>query len=100
MAAIDGTWAIEVATLAGSFRFDLTLTTTGTSLSGTAIGPTGPIAIRNGTASGDTAEFVLDLVAPLPTSPVVTLQVIGDRLTGTAQAGILPPSTIVGTRTG
>ncbi len=100
MAAIDGKWAIEVATLAGSHHFDVTLTTSGTSLSGTAIGPTGPIAIRNGTASGDTAEFVLDLVAPLPMSLVVALHVVGDRLTGTAQAGPFPPSTIVGTRTG
>ncbi|HKP06274.1 MAG TPA: hypothetical protein VJU58_03380 [Microbacterium sp.] len=100
MAAIDGKWALEVASLAGSHHFDVTLTTVGTSLSGTAIGPTGPIAISGGTASGDTAEFTLDLVAPLPMSLAVTLHVVGDRLTGTAQAGPFPPSTIVGTRTG
>ncbi|MFB7893947.1 hypothetical protein ACFC1I_17235 [Microbacterium sp. NPDC056044] len=100
MAAIDGSWALEVATLAGSMHFDATLTTVGTSLTGTAIGPTGPIAIRGGTASGDTAEFTLDLVGPLPMSLVVKLHVIGDRLTGTAQAGPYPPSNIVGTRTG
>ncbi len=100
VAAIDGQWAVEVATLAGSHHFDLTLATVGTTLSGTAIGPTGPIAIRNGTAVGDTAEFRLDLVAPIPMSLVVQLYVVGNSLTGTAQAGPYPPSTVVGTRTG
>lgn len=100
MADIDGRWTIEVATLVGSRRFDLTLTTVGTSLTGTAVGPTGLIPIRSGTAAGDRVEFVLDMVAPLPTSLVFALQVRGDRLTGTAQAGLFPPSNVLGTRTG
>ena len=100
MAAIDGSWALEVATLAGSMHFDATLTTTGTVLTGTAIGPTGPIAIRGGRASGAPAESTLAPAGPLPMSLAVMLHVVGDRLTGTAQAGPYPPSTIVGTRTG
>lgn len=100
MADIDGQWAIEVATLAGSRRFDLTLSTTGTALTGTAVGPTGPILIRNGTAAGEDAEFVLDVVAPLPMSLVFALHVVGDRLTGTAKSGPFPASTVVGVRTG
>ena len=100
MAGIDGRWAIEVATIAGSHHFDVTLATAGTSLTGTATGPTGPIAIRGGTVTGDHAEFVLDVVAPLPMSLAVALHVIGDRLTGTAQAGPFPASTIVGVRVG
>lgn len=99
MAAIDGKWAIEVATLAGSRRFDLTLSTEGTTLSGTAVGSTGPVPIRNGNASGDRAEFVLELAAPLPMALVFELRVIGDRVTGTAQSGPFPPSSVVGTRT-
>ncbi|WP_137842979.1 hypothetical protein [Microbacterium sp. 2FI] len=99
MADIDGNWAIEVATLAGSRRYDLTLTTEGTVLTGTAIGDTGPIAIRNGTAAGDTAEFTLDFVAPVPMSLRFVLHVVGGRLTGTAQSGPFPPSTVLGTRT-
>lgn len=99
MADIDGTWAVEVATLAGSRRFDLTLTTEGTTLTGTAVGSTGPVPIRQGTAVGDTAEFVLELAAPLPMSLVFELRVIGDRVTGTAQSGPFPPSTVLGTRT-
>lgn len=100
VAAIDGKWAIEVATLAGSRRFDLTLATTGTALTGTAVGPTGPIPLRSGIAAADRAEFVLDLIAPIPMSLVFELHVIGDRLTGTAQSGPFPPATVVGTRTG
>ncbi|KRB36551.1 hypothetical protein ASD93_10875 [Microbacterium sp. Root180] len=100
VADIDGTWALEVATLAGSRRFDLTVTTEGTTLTGTAVGSTGPVPLRHGTAVGDTAEFVLDLAAPLPMSLVFELRVIGDRVTGTAQSGPFPPSSVLGTRTG
>lgn len=98
MADIDGKWAIEVATLAGSRRYDLSLSTEGTTLTGTAVGSAGPVPIRNGTAAGDTAEFVLELAAPLPTTLVFELRVIGDRLTGTAQSGPFPPSSVLGTR--
>lgn len=98
MAGIDGQWGIEVATLAGSRHFDLTLSTAGTTLTGTAVGAVGPIMVRNGKAVADTAEFVLDVLAPLPMSVVFRLQVVGDRLTGTAQSGPYPPSTVVGVR--
>lgn len=100
MAEIEGKWAIEVATLAGSRRYDLTLSVAGTTLTGTAVGATGPVPIRNGTAAGDTVAFRLDLAAPLPTSLVFRMRVIGDRMTGTAQSGPFPASTVVGTRTG
>ena len=98
VADIDGKWAIEVATLAGSRRFDLTLATEGTTLTGTAVGSTGPVPIRNGTAVGDTAEFVLEIAAPVPMSLVFELRVIGDRVTGTAHSGPFPPSSVLGTR--
>lgn len=100
MAAIDGKWAIEVATPLGSQHFDLTVSTDGTTLTGTAIGPTGPVALRNGTAAGDSAEFLLDFVAPLPMTVSVELHVVGNSLTGTARAGMFPASTVLGTRTG
>ncbi|WP_109208991.1 MULTISPECIES: hypothetical protein [Microbacterium] len=99
MASIDGSWAIEVATLAGSRRYDLILATAGTSLTGTAISATGPVPLRNGTATGDRAAFTLDLMAPLPMSLRFELHVVGDRLAGTAQSGPYPASTVVGTRT-
>lgn len=98
MAGFDGTWAIEVATLAGSRRYDLTLTTVGSALTGTAVGASGPVPIRAGTVTGDAAQFVLELAAPLPTSLVFRLEVVGDRVTGTAQSGPFPPSTVLGTR--
>jgi hypothetical protein len=98
--AIDGTWAIEVATLAGSRRYDLTLTTAGTGLTGTAIGATGPIPLQHGRTAGNDIEFRLDMVAPVPMSLVFHLHLVGDRLTGTARSGPFPPSTVVGTRTG
>ncbi|WP_127473464.1 hypothetical protein [Microbacterium sulfonylureivorans] len=99
MASIDGRWAIEIATLAGSRRFDLTLATVGTSLTGTAVGATGPIPIRNGTATADSAEFRLDVAAPVPSTLVLALRVDGDRLTGTATPGPFPPMSVVGVRT-
>lgn len=99
MAAIDGKWRVEIATLAGSRRYDLTLATAGTSLTGTAVGAAGPIPIRNGTAVGDTAEFHLDVAAPVPSTLVLSLRVDGDRLTGTAQPGPFPAMNVVGTRT-
>ena len=100
MADVEGKWAIQVATLAGSRRYDLTLTAAGTTLTGTAVGATGPVPIRNGSAVGDTVQFRLDLVAPVPMSLHFTLRVIGDQMTGTAQSGPFPASSVIGTRTG
>ncbi len=98
MAGFEGKWAIEVATLAGSRRYDLTLSTVGAALTGTAVGAAGPVPIRDGTVTDDRAQFVLELAAPLPTSLVFQLQVVGDRITGTARAGLFPPSSVLGTR--
>ena len=100
MADVDGKWAVQVATLAGARRYDLALTSTGTAVTGTAVGSTGPVPLRNGSAVGDTVRFTLDLVAPLPMSLVFSLRVIGNQMTGTAQSGPFPASTVVGTRTG
>ena len=99
MADVDGTWTIQVATLAGARRYDLTLTTAGTALTGTAVGASGPVPLRDGTAVGDAVEFRLDLVAPVPMSLSFRLRVIGNQLTGTAQSGLFPVSTVIGTRT-
>jgi len=99
MADVNGKWAIEVATLAGSRRYDLILTIAGTTLTGTAVGATGPLPIRNGTAVGDTVEFRLDQVGPLLMSLIFSLRVMGNRMTGTAQYGPFPASTVIGTRT-
>ena len=99
MADVDGTWRIQVATLAGARRYDVTLTTAGTAVTGTAVGATGPVPIRNGTAVGDTVNFTLDLRAPLPMSLVFSVRVIGDQMTGTARSGPFPASTVVGTHT-
>lgn len=98
VADVDGKWAIDVATLAGSRRFNLSLTTAGATVTGTAVGDTGPVPIRDGRAVGDRLEFVIDLVAPLPMSLVFDLRVVGNRMTGTAQSGILPAMTVLGAR--
>jgi hypothetical protein len=100
MADVDGKWTIQVATLAGARRYDLTLATAGTALTGTAVGASGPSTVRNGRAVGDTANFTLDFVAPLPMSLVFSVRVIGNQMTGTARSGPFPASKVVGTRTG
>ena len=98
MTGVDGKWAIDVATLAGSRRFNLSLSTAGTTLTGTAVGDTGPLTIRNGRATGERLEFVLDLVGPIPMSLAFDLRVVGTRMTGTARSGPLPAMTVVGSR--
>ncbi|GAA5199931.1 hypothetical protein [Microbacterium jejuense] len=98
MAGIDGNWAIDVVTLAGSRRYDLSLASAGTTLTGTSVGDTGPIAIRDGSITGDTASFRIDFLAPLPMSVRFVLKVVGDRLVGTAQVGPYPPTNVVGVR--
>jgi hypothetical protein len=99
MADVDGKWTIQVATLAGARRYDLTLATTGSALAGTAVGATGRTPVRNGTAREDTATFTLEFVAPVPMSVVFHVRVIGNQMTGTAKSGPFPASTVVGTRT-
>lgn len=98
MDGLDGKWVLDVVTLAGPRRFDVTLTTAGASVTGTAVGPTGPVPVRNGTTRAGTVEFTLDFAAPVPMTLAFTLRVVGDRLSGTAQSGILPPATVLGTR--
>lgn len=99
MADVDGKWRLQVATLAGARRYDVTLTTAGTALTGTAVGANGPVPIRNGTAVGDTVKFTIGLRAPLPMSLVFRVRVIGNQMTGTARSGLFPASSVVGTRT-
>jgi len=99
MTDVDGKWRIQVATLAGARRYDVTLTTAGTNLTGTAVGPAGPLPVRNGTVVGDAVKFTLDLRVPLPMSLVFSVRVLGDQMTGTARSGPFPASTVVGTRT-
>ncbi len=99
MTDVGGKWAIDVATLAGSRRYDLTLTVTGTTLTGTAVGATGPVPLRDGTAVGDTVTFRLEVVGPLPMSVTFHLKFIGDRITGTARSGAFPASNVIGART-
>lgn len=98
VAGIDGNWAIDVVTLAGSRRYDLALASAGTTLTGTSVGDTGPIAIREGSFIGDTASFRIDFLAPLPMTLRFVLKVVGDRLVGTAQVGPYPPTNVVGVR--
>jgi hypothetical protein len=99
MADIDGKWVIQVATLAGARRYDLTLTAAGTTVTGTAVGTTAPAPIRDGSVVGDLVRFSLVFTAPVPMTLVFTLTVFGDKLSGSATSGLLPASSVVGTRT-
>lgn len=98
MANADGTWNIVIATPIGRQEVTLTITTDGSTLTGTAQTNAELVALDNGALDGDAFSCSVDLKKPFPMTVTYTLTVDGDAISGTAKAGPFPASKVVGAR--
>jgi hypothetical protein len=86
--AVDGNWKITMSTPMGERKADLTLQSSGGTLTGTqgADGQTG--AIFDGTVNGDDVAWKISITNPMPLTLDFTGKVSGDTISG--QMGIGP----------
>jgi hypothetical protein len=94
----DGTWNITVQTPMGAQSSTVELVTAGTSLTGTQSGNGESGQIYDGAVDGDVASWKVDITRPLALTVSFTATVEGDSISGTARAGVFPPSPFSGSR--
>ena len=86
--AVDGNWKITMSTPMGERNADLTLQSSGNTLTGTqgADGQSGPIF--DGTVNGDDVAWKISITSPMPLTLAFTGKVAGDTIGG--EMGIGP----------
>ena len=94
----DGTWKITVQTPMGNQSSILELATDGASLTGTQSGNGESGPIYDGSVDGDSATWKVDITRPMALTVTFNATVSGDKISGTAEAGMFPPSPFSGSR--
>ena len=86
--SVDGNWKITMSTPMGERNADLTLQSSGSTLTGTqgADGQSGPIF--DGTVNGDDVAWKISITNPMPLTLAFTGKVAGDTIGG--EMGIGP----------
>jgi len=96
--SVDGTWNITVQTPLGAQSSTVELAADGAALTGTQSGNGESGPIYDGSADGDTASWKVDITQPFPLTVEFDATVKGDAISGTASAGMFPPSPFSGQR--
>ena len=96
--AADGTWNCTLDSPMGAQQVTLTLTTSGSDLSGKLSGPQGDMEFTGGTANGDDLSWTISIDQPMPMQIETTAKVDGDTLTGESKLGSFGTAKLTGTR--
>jgi hypothetical protein len=96
--AVDGNWKITMSTPMGERNADLTLKSSGDTLTGTqgADGQSGPIF--DGTVNGDDVAWKISITNPMPLTLAFTGKVAGDTIGGEMGIGPMGSFPFKGTR--
>ena len=94
----DGTWNITLQTPMGAQSSTVELVSDGARLTGTQSGNGESGPIYDGSIDGAVATWKVDITRPLPLTVTFTATVEGDSISGTARAGVFPPSPFSGAR--
>jgi len=101
MATIEGQWDCEVDSPIGQQKSVMTIVSKpGGGFAGTNTGPLGSLDITDGTLTGDTARFRMELTAPFPMKLECEATVAGDSMTGTIDTGAFGRFPLKATRRG
>lgn len=95
---IDGSWTTVTQTPMGDQVAELTLQTSGDSLTGTRIDAMGTMEIENGKVEGNRATWTMNLTMPFQMELEADVTFDGDTLSGTIRAGSFGTSPVTGTR--
>lgn len=98
MAAVDGDWDVTVKSPMGDQKSVLTINSNGDSFTGKMQGSLGSMDIANGSVSGNTLSWKMDMTVPMPMTLDCTATVDGDSLTGEVKAGAFGSMPVSGTR--
>lgn len=99
MANVDGSWDCTVKSPLGDQNLTLTVTSEGSTFTGTASGAMGSSDVT-GTVSGDTIAWKQQMTVPMPMTLDCEATAEGDTLTGTVGAGAFGSFPLSGKRTG
>ena len=98
MAAVDGDWDVTIKSPMGDQKAVLSITSDGATFSGKMAGGLGAMDIPSGTVDGNTLNWKMDMVVPMPMSLDCTATVDGDAVTGQVVAGAFGAMGLSGTR--
>jgi hypothetical protein len=96
--ALDGTWDCTVDTPMGKQAMRLTLATSGTTLSGKLVAPTGEAPITDGHIDGNQISWKCSITRPMPMTLEFFATIAGDSLTGNVKLGAFGQAPLLGTR--
>jgi hypothetical protein len=82
----------------GAQSMTLTLTTSGSDLSGKLEGPQGAMEFTGGTVDGDNLTWTVSIDQPMKMDIQTTAKVDGDTLTGESKLGSFGTAQLTGTR--
>jgi hypothetical protein len=96
--AADGTWNLTMNTQMGERRSTLTLSTSGSTLTGKQEAEGNTTDIAEGTVNGNDVSWQVSITNPMPLTLTFNGTVDGNSLTGTADTGMFGSFPFEGTR--
>jgi hypothetical protein len=96
--AIDGKWNIVVNSPMGAQKSELTLKSSGTTLTGSGSGQGGSQEIADGKVDGDNVSWKVSITTPFPMTLEFSGAVAGDAISGNVKAGNFGSFPFSGTR--
>ena len=85
--SVDGAWTVTVQSPMGAQTNTLTLTSSGSTLTGTASTPQGSQDIADGKVDGDNVSWKASITTPFPMTLEFSGKVEGDKMSGSVKAG-------------
>ncbi len=96
--SVSGTYNVTVKTPMGDQSGTFTVVADGDRFTGSLVGGLGSMDIHDGTVSGDTLKWQMDMKVPMPMSLDCEATVAGDAISGTVKAGVFGSMALSGTR--
>jgi zinc protease len=98
MAAVDGDWDVTIKSPMGDQKSVFTVTSNGDTFSGKVAGALGSMDVKDGTVSGNTLTWKMDMTVPMPMTLEGTATVDGDNISGDVKAGAFGSMALSGCR--
>ncbi|WP_405493023.1 hypothetical protein [Nocardia sp. NBC_00511] len=96
--SVEGTWDLTISTPIGKIKAEVELRRDGDLLSGTAQGAGEQVPLRDVVLDGDQLTWQQAVTKPMRLNLAFAVTVAGENLSGTAKAGRLPASKVIGQR--
>ena len=96
--SVDGTWNMTMSTPMGERKANLTVKSSGTTLTGTQSGEQGSAEIADGKVDGNKVFWKVSIVQPMPLTLEFTGTVDGNAMTGEMGLGFMGSFPFTATR--